>query len=118
MSKNKTKNMIEKYILLSLDENIHEYDLHVTKNDEDTLYELFCSNNDIWSNHRKGSYSIGLIDTGNGIKIKMENASKLDDELDYDVAAELNILLNVVTELSNFRPKFKLTKQSNNEIIV
>ena len=55
--------MIEKYILLSVDDNIHEYDLVITKNDEETLYELFCSNNDLWSNHRKGSYLIGLIDT-------------------------------------------------------
>ena len=109
--------MIEKYILLSVEDNTHEYDLVITKNNEETLYELFYSNNDLWSNHRKGSYSIGLIDTGNGIKIKMENDSKLDDELDYDVAAELNLLLNIVTELSNFRSKFKLIKQSN-EIVI
>ena len=108
--------MIEKYILLSVDDNIHEYDLVITKNDEETLYELLCSNNDLWSNHRKGSYSIGLIDTGNGIKIKKDS---LANEIDYDVAAELNILLNIVTELSNFRPKFKLIKQQpNNEIVV
>jgi hypothetical protein len=108
--------MIEKYILLSVNDHIHEYDLVITKNDEETLYELFHSNNDIWSSSARGKYCRCLIDTGNGIVIKLEEESS--ESIDYDVAAELNILLNVVTELSNFRPKFKLTKQSNNEIIV
>lgn len=77
---------VTKYIVL--DESSHEYNLVVTKNDSHTIYELFYSNNEVWSEDVKGTLAFKLIDTGDNYVLP-ENLKVMD----YSVSTYLRLIL-------------------------
>lgn len=81
-----------------------------------TKYSIFASNNEkIWVDSIKGSFLFGLIDTGNGIKIKKPN--KIFSFLGYDEAFYMQILLTVNNMDSKIPTHAVITDENGNKIV-
>ena len=74
-------------------ENSYEYDVHVSETDQGTKYELFRSQNDIWTS--PGESILSVVDDGNGIKF----SKKIGKRLEYDFMVEVRLLLSVIAHI-------------------
>ena len=93
----------------------HEYDLIVKETKKGTKFNLYYSDNSEWVESIRGKKIMSLTDTGNEIIL----GHKVE-QLEYDAAFELRLLLNTISALSSNsveRMKCKLVKQDK-EILV
>jgi hypothetical protein len=72
-----------------------EYQYDYENNGE--LHTLYYSKNEYWFTDIRGSISMEIQDSGNGLSIKTDFSKKL---IDYSQASELFILLKLINEPS------------------
>jgi hypothetical protein len=78
----------------------HEYNIEVIKENNAVTFEMYRTNNDVWGESRKGEKCISIVDTGDGFLLP----KNIKGELDYDVAAELYILLSFINKKDKALP--------------
>lgn len=85
--------------------DVHEYDIITTIDDDsdNTVYELFASNSNIWNDHIKSTKLIGIINDDFDYEIHNiddKGKEKIDDVIKLDVSKmqELRILLNFIAK--------------------
>jgi len=74
-------------------ENSYEYDVHMSETEKGTKYELFRSQNGIWTS--PGESILSVVDHGNGIKF----SEKIGKNLEYDFMIEVRLLLSVMAQV-------------------
>jgi len=92
--------MKKRYLVLNEKEE-HMYVLFVEQTDEAIEYTLVVSDNDIWSEHHKGTEVVKLIDEGDlEYKIRIEG-EKIGGKLDASQIDELRLVLNFIDKKDN-----------------
>lgn len=93
------------YLVLNPEKDNVEYTIFVP-GDED-IYVLRRSSDDCWSEHVRDEVVLTILNSGNGYKIKWEEASK-SKLIDYSQAVELTILLNFINAVDRNPSKYKI----------
>lgn len=75
----------------------YEYDIYVENTDEGTVYRMYYSNNETWSEHVRGALIYRVVNDGNSYKFTHNKIPK--KELDYAQAAELYVLMSFMNKL-------------------
>ena len=79
---------VKKYVVLSDGE--HEYDIIETYNKKGhRVLKLFYSQASFWNSNIRGTLSLKMVDTGNGVRF-----SKNVKSMDYGELAEIRLLIN------------------------
>jgi hypothetical protein len=81
------------YVIDTLEQSV-EYIITETDTDDGTMYQLYRSMNDTWSEDSKGELLITMINDGNGYKFKYKHAEK--KRLGYDEIEHLYLLIDYV----------------------
>lgn len=84
---------VTKYVVF--DEDSHEYDLVVTKSTKKTKFELFHSDNPVWTEKARSKLAFKLVNTGEYFKLP-----KKMSKLDYAESSYLRILLSFEIQTS------------------
>lgn len=77
------------------DEEKYEYDIYVDDTDEGTVYRMYYSNNETWSEAVRGTLINKVVDDGNEFSFQFSLGKKLD----YCEMAERMILLSFINFL-------------------
>lgn len=77
------------------DEEKYEYDIYVEDTDEGTVYRMYYSNNETWSEHVRGRLINRVVDDGNEFTFQFSLGKKLD----YCEMAERMILLSFINHM-------------------
>ncbi len=95
----------KKYIVDS--DSPNEYEITVKKVGDNTIYQMYRSKSDVWTETAKGEFLYSAVDDGNGITIN-------DIELDYSQFSEYFILLKAIMKIDPLmgpKPKIKQIKK-------
>lgn len=95
---------------------LHEYDIEVIKEGpHHTRYNLKASHNSEWTEHTRGVTFVSIFDHGNGIQVSFtvpyqiaEIGKKSKNDIGYDTADELRILLNFKNEYESYPSYFEV----------
>lgn len=98
-----------KFLVISEKEG-YEYTIVVSEIDQySRKYELFSSNNKIWSPQYRNTVLLTMTDNGNGIEF--DNPIKFAE---YDMAMYMRLLLNFDGKLfANVENKFKIIEENS-----
>jgi len=92
--------MKKRYLVLNEKEE-HMYNLFVEKTDKSIEHTLVVSNNDIWTEHHKGTEVVKVIDEGDlEYKIRIDG-EKIGGRLDASQIDELRLVLNFIDKTEN-----------------
>jgi hypothetical protein len=93
-------------------EEKHEYDIQVDDTDNGTVYSMFRSKADTWTN--PGEFIIRAKDDGDGFTF----SRKLGKELDYSELIEIKILLNLIARMDLHSSQYEAIESPENPIFV
>lgn len=84
------------YVIEQLGQSV-EYIITETDTDDGTMYQLYRSLNETWSEDSKGELLVTMINDGNGYKFKYKHAEK--KRLGYDEIEHLYLLIDYVRRM-------------------
>jgi hypothetical protein len=101
---------IKTYMVINSDGEV-EFDLIVIKDDKETCYSLFASNNSMWNSDYKGKRLLSMTNDGNGFSF-----DKKIKDISFDECEHIRIIINFEQMNSTNeadRVKFKIVESSN-----
>lgn len=84
------------YVIEQLNQSV-EYVITEADTDDGTMYQLYRSLNETWSEDSKGELLVTMINDGNGYKFKYKHAEK--KRLGYDEIEHLYLLIDYVRRM-------------------
>jgi hypothetical protein len=110
-SRKGVNSQVKTYHILD-DENSHEYDINVVENGRKTSFDLYYSNNGVWSSSTREKLSISVLDNGNGLKVVSKEKKGSEN---YDYWERLRLLLNFI---QNYGRKIPIYTAHQNETAI
>lgn len=105
--------MKKEFILLSLDEKIHEYNVVLEENEKgEEVFSLYNSNAAHWTNPNE--FLLSITDTGNGVILPNLPKGK---ELAYCYVEHLRILLDMANSQNHHPSKFIVVERNESIVI-
>lgn len=96
---------MKKYKVIS--EGIHEYDINVDDQGHQIVYSICYSLGTQWEEPFRGSYVMGLIDDGNGIRFLT-----LQEHIDYGALNCLRLLIELNRTNDPHADKFQIVEEN------
>jgi len=97
----------EKYIIIDENDNV-EYTIKIKEKDGITIYKMYRSKGEQWSEGEKGEILFTLVDNDMDMSIEMHDNEFGNHQ--YHQTMELRVLLNLVNNRTNMPDKYKTIK--------